>query len=425
MVQTDSLMIESYLPKQTAIPYAHKKGELKRIYENILKKSKNSAIYQVNFSKENQLFTFGIKDTAIALQSKIAEITESGMEDFHKKKIVTDENNILTVSMAGKEIDRLPDTMTLSVESLASPQVNRGKDLFHPSRGLDKGIYDFSIKMKGKKYDLSFSHQEKRSNADTIKKLAEYLTKSLSDITVTVEEGDNSDYSHITLKSDFTGDFGERSFTFEDSDDNREGIVDFFGLNHMEQAPQDARFTLNDTEKQTYSNTFLIGNTLQVSLKNAGEQKVTMSVVPDSKPILDRLDSILATYNELIRYAKEKKDGNKENVNAVKLINEFKAIEKTYADELEQYGITAEKDGTLSRDKELSEKAAIDGKIENMFLKKDGFIARLLDKSEDITINPMEYLDKTIVTYPDRSKVDYINPYITSMYSGLFFNSYC
>jgi flagellar hook-associated protein 2 len=137
------------------------------------------------------------------------------------------------------------------------------------------------------------------------------------------------------------------------------------------------------------------------------------------------VDSILETYNDIIRLAKDRTLGDQEHYRATKLLGEMKSLEDVYKEELEACGLTAKDDGSLVMDDALAVQAAQDGGIESLFTRENGFIARLLDKAEAIAINPMEYLDKTIVTYPNNEKNAFHNPYITSIYSGLFFSSYC
>ena len=52
------------------------------------------------------------------------------------------------------------------------------------------------------------------------------------------------------------------------------------------------------------------------------------------------------------------------------------------------------------------------------------FAKALYQKSDQVSLNPMEYVDKTIVAYKNPGK-NFANPYITSAYSGMMFNSYC
>ena len=53
-----------------------------------------------------------------------------------------------------------------------------------------------------------------------------------------------------------------------------------------------------------------------------------------------------------------------------------------------------------------------------------GFAESLLKKTTQVSINPMEYVDRTIVAYKNPGH-NFINPYMTSAYSGMIFNSYC
>ena len=45
-------------------------------------------------------------------------------------------------------------------------------------------------------------------------------------------------------------------------------------------------------------------------------------------------------------------------------------------------------------------------------------------KIADIQLNPMDYVDKRIVAYKNPHIKHFANPYITSAYSGMLFNSY-
>jgi flagellar hook-associated protein 2 len=52
-----------------------------------------------------------------------------------------------------------------------------------------------------------------------------------------------------------------------------------------------------------------------------------------------------------------------------------------------------------------------------------GFGSRMLRKLDSISIDPMEYIDRRICAYPNPNAT-YPNPYVTSIYSGMLFNSY-
>jgi flagellar hook-associated protein 2 len=255
--------------------------------------------------------------------------------------------------------------------------------------------------------------------------MAQFLNDSVPGITVTVEKGEKPDYSRLVITSDRTGQTGPQSFYFDDDEIFREGAVDFFGLNRMEKAPSNAEFELNGIKKQTSTNTFSIENTIQVTLKGTGKEPVGINVVPDKNPIMKSVDSFLGSFNELLGLAKSRTEEVPEHFGPSKLINEIKKLEQTYRDELEANGFSVSEYGMLSLDDALAVQSCEDGGMESLFTRENGFIARILDKTEAITINPLEYLDKKVVTYPNSAKTAFANPYVTSMYSGLLFNSYC
>ncbi|WP_156922952.1 hypothetical protein [Eubacterium xylanophilum] len=54
-----------------------------------------------------------------------------------------------------------------------------------------------------------------------------------------------------------------------------------------------------------------------------------------------------------------------------------------------------------------------------------GFMQALKEKSEYMSMNPMEYVEKSVYSYAHLHQNDIGNSYESSMYSGMMFNSYC
>ena len=73
---------------------------------------------------------------------------------------------------------------------------------------------------------------------------------------------------------------------------------------------------------------------------------------------------------------------------------------------------------------DLGKSIASDEDIADTFGTLKEFSNHLIQKSEEISLNPMNYVEKKIVAYknPGRS---FANPYMTSAYSGMIFNGYC
>ncbi len=425
MILAYNYMLES-LPVKRASRYPiSKKNELRKVYSEIIDLSKRSPFYKINLSKENQIYTIGIKESALELKAKIYDMSDPEVSGFQSKTVVVSNEEVLSATLLSENTDTLPQVIQFKVNSLAGIQINKGRELLHTSRGLPAGEYKFNAYLGAETYSFNFINEDRTENQETLHRFAEFLNNNLPNMRAYIEEGSKRNYSKLVLSSELSGRFGDKRFSFEDLEDYHEGITDFFGMNRIEQAPSVARFELNSVDKKTATNSFTLENTLNIHLKSVSEQPVTLRIVPDSEKILSAVEDIITSYNDLIRLAKTRTDDSIEHYKAAKLINEMKNLEDIYGEELSACGFKAAEDGELELEDSLAIQAAQDGGMEELFTRENGFIARLLDKTETIAINPMEYIEKTIVTYPDHSKIGFRNPYVTSMYSGLFFNSYC
>lgn len=425
MVQAYNYMLENLPVNRNARYPVSKRSELKKVYEDIVNLSKRSPFCKINLSKENQEYTIGVKEAALALKSKITEMSDPAVSGFESKTVVVSNERILSSELLGNDPSEVPSTIEFEVKSLADVQVNQGRELLLASKGLPSGIYNFTAKIGAETYPLTYIQETRTDNQDTLNNFVNFLNRNLPGITACVENGSTKDYKRLKLVLDKTGRYGEKKFSFEDEDIFNESLINFFGMNRMVKAPVYAQFTLNGVEKQTATNAFTLENKLRITLLSNSEEPVTLKVVSDSRKILTSVDSVLETYNGLIKLARDRVLDNQESYKASKLLNEMKSLEEVYKEELTACGVIASEDGTLELQDSLAVQAAEDGGMESLFTRENGFIARLLSKAETIAINPMEYLEKTIVTYPNTENTDFRNPYVTSMYSGLFFNSYC
>ena len=84
-----------------------------------------------------------------------------------------------------------------------------------------------------------------------------------------------------------------------------------------------------------------------------------------------------------------------------------------------------QEDGILSvNDEKLLQTAAESGNDLSGFNVLKEFSSSLLHKSDQVALNPMDYVDKKIVAYKNPGH-NFVSPYITSAYSGMMFNIYC
>jgi len=425
MMPVYNYLLESYPIKREVMYPAHKRSELKRVYNNIVNLSKRSPLYKINISKDNQEYTFGIKETALELKAKIGGMADPETSGFDSRTIAVSDDRVLSAKLLKEDVEGLPEEINFQVDSLASIQINAGKELMLISRGLAPGDYEFNAKVMNQDYKLTYHHESRIENQHALKKMAEFINLALPGVNATVDRGLNPEYGRIVVMSEQAGKHGEPAFQFSDTDYYQTGVVEYFGLDRVEKPSDTAGFYINEVYRQTSTNTFNLDGKLRITLNETSEEPVTIKIVPDSEKILGAVEGVLNTYNRLLRIAHNRMQDNSEHFRASKLIGEMKSMEKMYSNELESCGITPDENGYLTLRDSLAVQASVDGTIESLFTKENGFIARLMEKAESIAINPMEYLEKTVVTYPNKEAKTFTNPYITSMYSGLFFSSYC
>ena len=92
---------------------------------------------------------------------------------------------------------------------------------------------------------------------------------------------------------------------------------------------------------------------------------------------------------------------------------------------MESCGISFEEDGHMELDKSLAAQAIEAGDLQVLFQPDSAMTNRMFTKTDQIKINPIEYVDKKVVSYPNFTKPPRGYSYITSLYSGLLFNFYC
>ena len=107
-----------------------------------------------------------------------------------------------------------------------------------------------------------------------------------------------------------------------------------------------------------------------------------------------------------------------------RLVGEMNHISQAYRADFERMGVSFGEDGQLALDKEaLRQTALADEGKDSLSVIRD-FADSILRKTNQVSLNPMQYVDKTVVAYKNPGH-NFIAPYAPSAYSGMMFNSYC
>lgn len=129
-----------------------------------------------------------------------------------------------------------------------------------------------------------------------------------------------------------------------------------------------------------------------------------------SEDVEDNMNRVLSLYNGLLKRSDEYGEANHKPSRPG---GELCYLVEGHTAELFESGIAIDSDGFLS----FSDEAEI--KV------PEKFITDLASKAEQMSMNPMEYVDKKVYSYAHLYRSDIGTAYQASAFSGMLFNSYC
>lgn len=251
---------------------------------------------------------------------------------------------------------------------------------------------------------------------------------SNADIGITAdifEDGQGN--SSLRLSSTATGLKDNTGFLFDVSDNKtskRAGTVDYLGLSFISREPSNAEFLLNGEPRSASSNHFTIDKTFEVTLKGIStseNETAEVGLKTDLDSLAENVSNLIEGYNSFIRSASEYLNLHPRSS---RLLSEMAAMTGRYQPELEKLGFSFEDNGLLSLNDDAFKHSLLEDESHAQFSAIKDFTNAILGKTNQISLNPMEYVDKTIVAYKNPGH-NFAAPYVTSNYSGMLFNSYC
>ncbi len=418
-------LLTTYTPRPLTKHDTHKASELRSIIGKIGKITQSSPIYLVKLSDARQSYALGIKESAIMMQNSLNELSDTSADGvFSKLKAYSSSPEEVEATIIGGDYEKLPEGFSIKVDELARTQVNHTKEVYPTGKPLTGGIYKFQVSVGDDIYDFQYNVKNDSNNKEILEGLSSFINKAKIGLRTDVLRSDSDGLINLRIESEMTGASGDEPiFTFSDkSIVGERGIIGYYEFNNVSRRPKSATFYMDGIKKHTLSNEFTLGKSLNVKLHDITDDAVSIRYYPDNEQVINNVEKIASAYNYMIDSTAEY---SKAASGTLKLANEIRYAVEPHKSELESCGLVIGEDGRMSVDHSLVIQAVNDGDMQKLFSSDSAFMQRLGKKADEVKLNPMDYVDKTLVSYPNYNKAAQGYSYITSLYSGMIFNFYC
>lgn len=470
--------LTTYASRPATKSDTHKKSELRSVYNNIVKISKKSPLYKVSVSENIQKFAIDLKENARTLSTDANNLFEKSLESEKSQKYVSDNEDVvqvktldtsndintndtnandininntntndinindtnidLTVSSNADitnpdpDSDNISDTKSVNtafashynieVLNLATPQINTSDYLNNDDLDIPKGAHSFEVNVGDSAYEFRFNATKDDTNKTVLEKLSRLINRSNIGLTSKMLYSGNNSALEITSNATGLG-FTPEIFSIAPGENSPyDKVVSKLGLNNVSSYPTNANFLLNGMEKTTSSNTFTIGKSLEITLNGISKkgQATSISLNDDLDSVISSINDMISSYNNLLDLSNNSNEGSDD---AAILNKEIHKTTRQYASNLENIGITINENGKMTFDEALFIQTANEDDLDKSLASLNSFRQAIVSRADDISINPMKYVDKVMISYPNPAH-SFANPYMTSIYTGMMFNGY-
>lgn len=401
----------------------HKKSQLRDIYNRIVKMNKESPLYKIKDVGNVTKYAIDIKETTKDLQNVIASL-DDGIEGVFSKHIAQSSNeDVVTAEYIGSDDSRAAG-FEISVQQLASNQINVGNFLDPNSRDIEPGSYSFDLNTNTRSYEFQYNVNDKDNNLSVLQKLSKLINTAGIGLSATVDSNEAGQVA-LRIASKQTGIAEHENYLFQilpSTGVPSARAMHVLGINNIEKEAKSSSFLLNGVEHSSYSNTFTVDKIFDITLHdvNASDDSVLVGFKANADAIADNVQRLANAYNGIIDLA----HAHSESRGSSKLIRDISSVARNYHNELEAIGINIEADSSLSIDRSLLMDAVTAPDAQEAFALLNDFKDDLNEKSTNAFIDPMNYVNKLVVAYKNPGH-NFATPYITSIYSGMMLDQYC
>lgn len=407
----------------------HSKAQLKSTFGRLQKINSQTPSYKIDFSDAALKYAIDLKENARELSQIADELSDESTDSITYKRSATSSlPQVIDAEYIGDSCVQDYEPLEVTVSQLACPQTNTGNFLQPNSKPFAAGEYSFDLQVQDLTYQFEFGVNATDTVTDTQQKIARLINQA--DIGLNAQLlTDGLGNSAISITSDATGIRGISPTIFHiqsqnssDASDSNTELVSTLGLDRVTQYPANAVYSVNGTTATSVSNEVTIDNNYVLTFfDTTGKAPVTISMNTDTDAIADSIGELIGGYNNLISVTAN--DANEHFEGNEKLKKDFAGIAKSYNHLLNENGLSVTDNGTIAVDRDAIISAADNGTLGDIFSGLNAFKQAVQKKAEDISLNPMDYVNNKIIAYknPLRPTND---PYNLSAYTGMIFDGY-
>ena len=407
----------------------HSKAQLKSTFGRLQKINSQTPSYKIDFSDAALKYAIDLKENARELSQIADELSDESTDSITYKRSATSSSpQVIDAEYIGDSCVQDYEPLEVTVSQLACPQTNTGNFLQPNSKPFAEGEYSFDLQVQDLTYQFEFGVNATDTVTDTQQKIARLINQA--DIGLNAQLlTDGLGNSAISITSDATGIRGISPTIFHiqsqnssDASDSNTELVSTLGLDRVTQYPANAVYSVNGTTATSVSNEVTIDNNYVLTFfDTTGKAPVTISMNTDTDAIADSIGELIGGYNNLISVTAN--DANEHFEGNEKLKKDFAGIAKSYNHLLNENGLSVTDNGTIAVDRDAIISAADNGTLGDIFSGLNAFKQAVQKKAEDISLNPMDYVNNKIIAYknPLRPTND---PYNLSAYTGMIFDGY-
>ena len=407
----------------------HSKAQLKSTFGRLQKINSQTPSYKIDFSDAALKYAIDLKENARELSQIADELSDESTDSITYKRSATSSSpQVIDAEYIGDSCVQDYEPLEVTVSQLACPQTNTGNFLQPNSKPFAAGEYSFDLQVQDLTYQFEFGVNDTDTVTDTQQKIARLINQA--DIGLNAQLlADGLGNSAISITSDATGIRGISPTIFHiqsqnssDASDSNTELVSTLGLDRVTQYPANAVYSVNGTTATSVSNEVTIDNNYKLTFfDTTGTAPVNISMNTDTDAIADSIGELIGGYNNLISVTAN--DANEHFEGNEKLKKDFAGIAKSYNHLLNENGLSVTDNGTIAVDRDAIISAADNGTLGDIFSGLNAFKQAVQKKAEDISLNPMDYVNNKIIAYknPLRPTND---PYNLSAYTGMIFDGY-